>query len=262
MSGRAQGGDTAAIAPEREVRPRLEILCRGELLLRREQVFVPGLKGTGTRILFASDLHLWGSWTERPATQLAQIAEGARPDIILLGGDLADVKGGLQRLTDLVARLRNAAPVYAIPGNHDLIPGERRVRAAVLAGGGAWLPEMSLEIGNAREIRVDANIRKAGPDGAVRILCAHDPGVWPRAREAGYSLVLAGHLHGLQWVFFRRRGRMFPGAWFWRWNGLRFDAGRSTLIVSRGVSDTFPLRWDCPREVVLCELMPFNKQDA
>lgn len=55
-----------------------------------------------------------------------------------------------------------------------------------------------------------------------------------RARRAGFDLVLAGHLHGGQLV--------------------RFELGPTTLIVSRGAGDSLPLRWRCPREVVLCEI--------
>jgi predicted MPP superfamily phosphohydrolase len=69
-----------------------------------------------------------------------------------------------------------------------------------------------------------------------------------------YRLVLAGHLHGAQCVFATWEGRQFPGAWFYRWCGLRFDLDATTLLVSRGVSDTLRLRWNCPREVLLCEV--------
>ena len=67
-------------------------------------------------------------------------------------------------------------------------------------------------------------------------------------------LTLAGHLHGGQVVLFERKGRLYPGACFSRWNGLRFEDEGATMWVSRGVADTLPLRWNCPREVLLCEL--------
>jgi predicted MPP superfamily phosphohydrolase len=55
-------------------------------------------------------------------------------------------------------------------------------------------------------------------------------------------------------VFFERGGRLYPGAFLYRWNGLRFHENGSTLVVSRGVRDTLPLRWNCPREVILVEV--------
>ncbi|MCA9321196.1 MAG: hypothetical protein KDB53_10705, partial [Planctomycetes bacterium] len=90
--------------------------------------------------------------------------------------------------------------------------------------------------------------------GAFRILCAHDPEVFDAACVAGYDLVLAGHLHGGQIVLSRRRGRDYPAAWFYRWNGPTFQRAGTTMLVSRGGADTFPLRFRCPREVLLCAI--------
>ncbi|HYC78851.1 MAG TPA: hypothetical protein VEI02_14595, partial [Planctomycetota bacterium] len=68
------------------------------------------------------------------------------------------------------------------------------------------------------------------------------------------AVAFAGHLHGGQCVFFRRGARLYPGAWFNRWTGLRFDVGATKLFVSLGLGDTLPLRWNCPREVVTLDL--------
>jgi hypothetical protein len=43
-----------------------------------------------------------------------------------------------------------------------------------------------------------------------------------------------------------------PGAFLYRWKGLRFeDKDGKTLLISRGVQDTLPLRWNSPREVLI-----------
>ena len=90
------------------------------------------------------------------------------------------------------------------------------------------------------------------PDGDVRILCAHNPRVWKTAQHVGYDLVLAGHLHGCQFVAFEYRDRLFPGAIFYPYCYLTHQRGSTRLVVSRGISDLVPVRWRCPREVVLC----------
>jgi predicted MPP superfamily phosphohydrolase len=72
--------------------------------------------------------------------------------------------------------------------------------------------------------------------------------------RAGYDLVLAGHLHGGQCVLASCGGMLYPAAWFHRWHGLRFAEAGATLLVSRGAADTFPFRFNCPREVLLCEV--------
>jgi predicted MPP superfamily phosphohydrolase len=117
------------------------------------------------------------------------------------------------------------------------------------AAGGRWLPRQPV----ADPVRIDGRIDRAAAAGP-RILCVHYPAVFPRAASAGYGLVLAGHLHGGQCVLATHRGRLYPAAWFHRWHGLRFHDGGCTLIVSRGAADTFPFRFNCPREVILCEV--------
>ena len=76
----------------------------------------------------------------------------------------------------------------------------------------------------------------------------------PPGARRGFDLTLSGHLHGGQFVFYEHGGRLYPGAFAYRWNGLRFQENGSTLLVSRGVRDTLPFRWNCPREVIAVDL--------
>jgi predicted MPP superfamily phosphohydrolase len=225
----------------------LEVGASGPLLVRREGVHL-GL-GQPLRVLYASDLHLGRRWTRAVAGQLVRAAREAAPDLILLGGDLADNGRGLPALRRCVRDLTAVAPVAAVPGNHDERAGLAGVRAAVEAGGGRWLPDRPIE----GPLRIDGRI---GPAGAVgpRLLCTHHPGDFPAAAAAGYGLVLAGHLHGGQCVLATRQGRLYPAAWVYRWHGLRFDAPGAVLLVSRGAGDTLPVRFNCPREVILCTI--------
>jgi predicted MPP superfamily phosphohydrolase len=66
--------------------------------------------------------------------------------------------------------------------------------------------------------------------------------------------VLAGHLHGGQCVLATFKDKLYPAAWLHRWHGLRFHGEGSLMLVSRGLADTLPVRFNCPREVLLCEL--------
>lgn len=219
----------------------------GPLAVRHEEVCL-GL-GRRVRLLYASDLHLGHWWTRGAPAQLIDVCRRTGPDIILLGGDLADCRIALAPLRDCVRALTAVAPVAAVPGNHDRRAGIPDVRAAVEEGGGHWLPEQAFE----QPLPIDAEVATdslAGP----RLLCAHYPDVFPAAARAGYRLVLAGHLHGGQCVLATVGGRLYPAVWFHRWHGLRFADGDAILLVSRGVADTFPFRFNCPREVILCEI--------
>jgi predicted MPP superfamily phosphohydrolase len=223
-----------------------EFGAAGPLLIRVERVRI-GVPAP-LRVLYASDLHLGRRWTTRVPERLVEAARAARPDVILLGGDLVDRAAALPSLTYLIEALVGTAPVHAVPGNHDERVGSELVRGAVRRAGGRWLPDEPATA----PIPIDGVV--AGPGPRPRVLCAHDPGVFPAAVAAGYDLVLAGHLHGGQCVLLNRHGRQYPAAWFNRWHGLRFDDHGAVMLVSRGAADTLPLRLNCPREVVLCEL--------
>lgn len=223
-----------------------EFGASGPLHVREERVRL-GLPEP-LRALYASDLHLGHRWTARVPTRLLDVVRAVRPALLLLGGDLADNAAALPGLSRLIAALAETAPVYAIPGNHDERVGADLVRDAVRAAGGRWLPDAPV----IAPLRIDATMTPAGP--RPRILCAHDPGVFPAAVAAGYDLVFAGHLHGGQCVFSNHKGNQYPAAWFNRWHGLRFEDRGSLMLVSRGAADTWPFRVNCPREVILCEL--------
>lgn len=227
----------------------LEIGTSAPLLIRQESVSL-GLGGDSLRLLFASDLHLGGRRTVRSIDQLVAAVAETQPDLVLLGGDLVDSRRGIPLLESCVQQLVAQAPVYAIAGNHDVWVGAMQVRLAVEKGGGCWL-ENSLHLSS---VTIDGSLDRNPTASEWRILCAHNPVVFPQAIASGYTLVLAGHLHGCQWVFWERDDRLYPGAWFYRWNGLRFELNGATLLVSRGMGDTLPVRWNCPREVILCNI--------
>ncbi len=229
----------------------IEIGRMRPLLVRRERVDGFDLPRPRT-LLYASDLHLGRPWTTPVAEELADLAVRLRPDVTLLGGDLADNHGGLAPLAALVSRVPN---VYAIPGNHDHRLGKGAVRDLVETNGGTWLDDFSahLPFDDGGAIDLDGAPRSTG-DARRRVLVAHDPAAFSRAVAAGYGLVLAGHLHGGQCVLATRDGRLHPGCWFARWTGLRFREHGTTMFVSRGAADTLPLRFNCPREVILCTI--------
>ena len=185
--------------------------------------------------------------------QVIQSVHQIKPDAVLLGGDLVDVSSELGSLSDLIGRISEVAPVLAMGGNHDSYVGIDRVRDAVVHGGGQWIHTgIAHLMHGSRVITVSGPQAAPRTDGDVRILCAHNPRIWKTSRQRGYDLVLAGHLHGCQVVAFQYRDRLFPGAFFYPYCYLSHQYGLTRLVVSRGVSDLVPIRWRCPREVVLC----------
>jgi predicted MPP superfamily phosphohydrolase len=228
----------------------LEIGLNRALHVREERL---STRPDACRLLYVSDIHLRNGRSDTLCRQVLDSVTRCNPDMVLLGGDLVDRPSELTNLSDLVGELRDVAPVLAIGGNHDRRIGMDRVREAVVHGGGQWIHDGIARVRHGRRV-----IAVSGPetaphaDGHVRVLCAHNPGIWKTSRHAGYDLVLAGHLHGCQLVACEYRDRLFPGAIFYPYCFLSHHCGSTRLVVSRGVSDLVPIRWRCPREVVLC----------
>jgi predicted MPP superfamily phosphohydrolase len=228
----------------------LELGLRRALHIREERL---SAVRDACRLLYVSDIHLRSGRSDRLCAQVVTAVAGCKPDVVLLGGDLVDRASELGRLTGLVGQVHDIAPVLAVGGNHDQRVGMDRVRAAVERGSGRWIHD-----GSARLTHGDRVIAVSGPGatrpdaGDVRVLCAHHPRIWRTARHGGYDLVLAGHLHGCQVVAWEYRDHLLPGAMLYPNCVLRARGEAARLVVSRGVSDLVPIRWRCPREVVLC----------
>ena len=228
----------------------LEIGLNDALHIREERL---SMRHDACRLVYVSDIHLRRRRSDHLCRQVIESVRHSKADAVLLGGDLVDGRSELEKLCDLVAALRELAPVLAIGGNHDSRVGVDRVREAVERGGGEWIHDDAASLTHgSRLITVCGPDAAVLPDGDVRILCAHNPRVWETAQHVGYDLVLAGHLHGCQFVAFEYRGRLFPGAIFYPYCYLTHQRGSTRLVVSRGISDLVPVRWRCPREVVLC----------
>jgi predicted MPP superfamily phosphohydrolase len=230
----------------------LTIGLRHALHVREERL---SARQDACRLLYISDIHLRHGRSSTLCRQVLESVTRSRPDAVLLGGDLLDHPSELGTLSSLVASMQTAAPVLAIGGNHDDQIGLDRVGDAVTQGGGQWIHDAVAHVShNGRMIAVSGPGAAPHGQGHVRILCAHNPSIWKTSRLAGYDLVLAGHLHGCQLVGWKYRDRLFPGALFYPYCFLSHRSGSSRLVVSRGVSDLLPVRWRCPREVVLCHV--------
>lgn len=236
--------------------PWLEIGLAGPLHIRRE---VLSTRPDACRLLYISDIHLRRGRSDRLCKQVIHAAHESGATVVLLGGDLVDSASELQHLSAMVRELLPIGEVLAVGGNHDQAIGLTQVQEAVEQAGGQWIHDQT------RRIRHQTRtIAISGPEAppqptptcgdTIRVLCGHNPRIWKRARSMGYDLVLAGHLHGCQGVAFKYRDRLFPGALFYPYCYLTRQHRSSRLVVSRGVSDLFPIRWRCPREVVVCDV--------
>lgn len=205
-------------------------------------------------VLYLSDLHLTrcsGPTVRRLEETIARL----NPRVILLGGDYVDSTQGLQHFTQLVEGLAKREHVFAIAGNHDLFFGVQKIQQLIEAHNLVWLADKPVEIHiDGRRVQITGNIareRAAGVD--FSILCLHQP-VDLTAVHCHFDLAFAGHLHGSQVVLWRSAQGLFPGRFFYRWNRLQATVGKCLYLISKGLGDTLPLRYNCPKDVVFVTL--------
>ncbi len=208
----------------------------------------------GLRIVYLSDFHFNG-FCHQKALDLAKIVCNLKPDLTILGGDYVDTLGGFAPFQNFLASISSCGKVFALAGNHDVLWGKRHFENLMMKNGICWLEMKSqiLRIG-AKTIKISGNIwKKESPIADFQILCLHKPMKLPEIHNP-YQLVLAGHLHGGQLVLWENEKGLYPGRWFYRWNVLERQVGNCHYIISRGLGDTLPLRYNCPFEVILVEL--------
>ncbi len=239
----------------------------------------------GLKILHLSDLHL-GYYRGLPEMEkLLLKLEKARPDLVLVTGDVADDLNMLAECLQMLDGLRPALGVWASLGNHEYFRGIKRVRRHFDAGpvpllcengetkthgrakifiAGANDPraqQYHLETENFLQRTVETSMQNAPPE-AFKILMTHRPGGFDRAAGLGVDLTLAGHTHGMQ-IGYRGRSLFEPWApekYLWG----HYRKGQSHLYTSAGVGHWFPFRLGCPPEapIIILEREDPSKPQA
>lgn len=238
------------------------------------------------RMVFLSDLH--GKRYGKDNVRLLKAIEDARPDIVLIGGDMINGKPGekLEGAVSLLRALKEKYPVYYANGNHEhrikLYPAtygdaaERYSEALAALGiepmvnSHAQLPGVNMTIYGSEIDRYyykRFTVPEMAPDylpgllGRPRsetytVLLAHNPDFFPRYAEWGADLVLAGHVHGgIVRIPLLDRGLLSPNVRFFpRYDGGIFREGGSTMILSRGLGiHTIPFRLFNPGELIVID---------
>jgi uncharacterized protein len=232
---------------------------------------LPGLSRRldGYTIVQLSDIHL-GTFVGEPEARAAEdLVRRARPDLLVLTGDLIDHD---PRYADLLGRLVRRLGacardgVIVIPGNHDYYTGIEAVRAAVTGAGATMLVNEGRVIGDAGAsfalLGVDdlfgprSDDASPGPDldraiasvpaDLPRVLLCHNPQFFPRA-AGKVALQLSGHTHGGQINFGLPTARIVLGHPFIEG---AYRLGETSLYVNRGFGTAGPpARIGAPPEV-------------
>jgi predicted MPP superfamily phosphohydrolase len=238
--------------------------------IRRFTVSIPGLPSAleGLTIAHLSDTHV-GHFT--PARALPAIADATNElnaDLILFTGDLIDFAiADLPRAMDFLKQLHHPDRLFLCEGNHDLFESRDRFEndlkdagfnlllneAPVVGVRGHPVQILGLQWGLAPSRR-SANIEQHFMQAlslrnlqAFPILLAHHPHAFDLAAEVGIPLTLAGHTHGGQLMLTETIG---PGPMMFKYYSGLYRKGNSSLVVSNGTGNWFPLRLNAPAEIV------------
>lgn len=216
----------------------------------------------GLRIGLVTDIHHSRMVPAADVTAAVQLALGARPDLIVLGGDYVTwgEREYVGPVAELLAPLSAPHGVFAILGNHD---DDRDMPAALTAQRFTVLKDQRTRITIRGEPLEIAGIRfwTRRPQDVARvlrgakdttILLAHDPRRLVEAASLNVPAVLSGHTHGGQVVvpgFGAIARRRFPVV-----QGIG-QRGNTSIFVSRGVGTVYvPVRLNCPPEVAVVTL--------
>jgi uncharacterized protein len=199
----------------------------------------------GLRVVQLSDLHVGAMLGERwIAGRIAQV-RAARPDLVVVTGDLVDQDGAAsEALAPSIARLSAPLGVWGVTGNHEFYAGLDRSLGVFAGAGIRVLRDQAVELAPGLVLAGVDDLtarRQFGltdhpvdrvlahrPPGATIYLC-HSPWQVERAAEYGVDVMLSGHTHAGQiWPFAHLVKLMYP------YVSGRFAVNGMTLVVSRG----------------------------
>lgn len=249
--------------------------CRWQndgLMLTRYTAALPGLPEEleGLTLVQVSDLHS-KEMGEGQETLLNTISQ-AKPDVILLTGDLVDGRQPeLEPALELARGTAALAPTYYVTGNHEtslprktleqiengletagVILLDNRMEELSLPGGGTivltGLSDDNLEDGTLERLSA------SWPEDAVTVLLAHEPQYIENYAASGVDLVFSGHAHGGQIRLPLVGGLFAPGQGVLpKYTAGIYKLGETQMVVSRGIGGSlFPQRvWNRPEVVAV-----------
>jgi len=220
-------------------------------------------QGDSIRIVQFSDLH--APTNKRLHERLLRAIQAQRPDVVVFSGDLADTAEGRLEARELLSRIAESAPVYAVRGNSDdaydktlfQVPGvyELSGDSRDIRFGASTLTIVGLPYAKKKGQSVEA---LSSLDRTKFILhVEHVPDAVKDLSIFGIDLYLAGHTHGGQialpfygaLVTHSRYGKEFE-------HGL-YGVGNTLLYVNRGIGMAFrypPMRFAARPELTVFDI--------
>jgi predicted MPP superfamily phosphohydrolase len=224
-----------------------------EIKIRQEKInLFGGIENLS--IFHISDIHLWFS------TDILNKIETKitlkNPDLIILTGDYYDLPKGAYNFRKFLCKISKKTTIVFIKGNHDTFFGTK-ITNLLLDIPNCFSVENILykyksKQGHFYNITSWSNRHNLPKNKTEKnIVLIHNPEKINPEKLSNIQLILAGHLHGGQFIFFKtKKGSNFPGCILYKHCADRKQFKDTTLIVSKGLGDTFPFRFNCPKEII------------
>ena len=233
----------------------------------------------GFRIAQVSDLH--NDEMGKDNRNLLRMLEKAKPDIIVMTGDIIDAyETELDVSLLFVENAVKIAPCYYVPGNHEsrlykevYLDFEEKIKsygvcvlhdeAVLLEQAGEYIslagiddPMFAVQYDLDGDYSTLGSIQNLNLGEEFQILLSHRPELFQMYVDAKIDLVFTGHAHGGQFRLPFIGGLFAPNqGYFPEYDAGLFVEENTNMIVSRGIGNSlFPLRFNNRPEVVVVEL--------
>lgn len=245
-----------------------------EYTLTTDKPLPPG----GYTIALITDLHYGNALTAEDLEADVRAVSAARPDLVLLGGDIVDERTtmhGMKEAFALLSEIPSRDGTYYVYGNHDkaLYTAEpaftpKDLAEDITAAGITILEDRSAVLPSGltltgRQDRSDpmrtgvprassAALMEGLDPGAYHILLDHQPRYFEENAAAGYDLMLSGHTHSGQiWPMGLIVAALDKGTILY---GHEVRDGMDVIVSSGLVGWGYPLRTEGHSEYVLVHL--------
>jgi predicted MPP superfamily phosphohydrolase len=230
-----------------------------DTLIRKESLNLWGGE-ENLKIFHISDIHL--KWDIKKLKLIHQLTLRHQPELILFTGDYFDTPTGLKKFIHFIRNISAQFKCVFISGNHEqwFWAKKRFTNSLKKIPNTIDLDSVDFNYTSKKGFHYLITSRFQGTDssltgGKKTILLIHNPENIVESSIKGIDLILAGHLHGGQFIFRRLSNHSyFPGNLIYKYCVDKTKIGNTTLIVSKGAGDTLPFRYKCPKEIIMIEI--------
>lgn len=247
-------------------------IARTALVQKQVDLHIPNLHPdlNGLRIAQLTDIHFGPFFGSTHLRRAIDMANEYRPHLIFLTGDLITRRGDdIDSCLQLLRGLKAEAGIYGCHGNHEIYAevldyatrqGARfgfhflRKQAALLRFGQGRLNVAGFDYQPLHDPYL-TGAEALTVAGATNLLLEHNPDTFPRAAQAGFDAMLAGHTHGGQINVEILHENLNAARFFTPYVRGLYAKQQKLVYVSSGLGTVaMPVRLGAPPEVSLLRL--------